>query len=151
MTFGTVGLGVSGFPLHAMGALIKGTGGAEVAEVVALMARVVVVGVIGGEGNHPMSSGPHELDLEEDLFLFRGKCGGQGRDGVGRYSRLVLRGGGRASFGQFSDVPINILKEFQHTEWIHGDDKEPFDVMDDLSGSTMREGEGDIPERRGRR
>jgi hypothetical protein len=74
VTFGAVGLGVSGFPHHAVGALIERTGGAEMAEAVTLVAGLVVVGVIGREGNHPVSSGPHRFDSEENFFLIRVKC-----------------------------------------------------------------------------
>jgi hypothetical protein len=42
--FGTVGLGVTGFPLHAVGTLIEGAGGAEVAEAMAVMTGVIVMG-----------------------------------------------------------------------------------------------------------
>jgi hypothetical protein len=43
------------------------------------------------------------------------------------------------------------LEEFQHAELVHGDDEGPFNVVDDLSGSSLREEEGNILDRRGRR
>jgi hypothetical protein len=78
-SLGTVGLRMSGFPLHAMGALIKGAGGAEVAEVVTMVTMVtgvIIAGVVGWEGNHPMASCPHRFDLEENLLLVGVKWGG---------------------------------------------------------------------------
>jgi hypothetical protein len=67
---------MSGFPLHAMGALIKGAGGVEVAEVVTMVIGVIIAGVVGWEGNHPMASCPHRFDLEENLLLVGVKRGG---------------------------------------------------------------------------
>jgi hypothetical protein len=59
-----------------MGALVEGAGGAEVTKVVTVMGRVIIAGVIGWEGNHPMASCPHRFNLEENLFLIRVKRGG---------------------------------------------------------------------------
>jgi hypothetical protein len=59
-----------------MGALVEGAGGAEVTKAVTVMARVIIAGVIGWEGNHPMASCPHRFNLEENLFLIRVKRGG---------------------------------------------------------------------------
>jgi hypothetical protein len=71
---------VSGFPLHTVGALIEGAGGAEMPKMVTVVARVIIVGVVGWEGNHPMASCPHGFNLEEHLFLVRVKRGGRSRD-----------------------------------------------------------------------
>jgi hypothetical protein len=136
---------VTGFPLHAVGALIDGAGGAEVAEAMAVVTGVIVTRMIGWEGNHPMASGPHGFDLEEDFLLIGVKCGGGGRDRAGGYCGFVLGGRGRAGFGQLANISVHVLEEFQHTELIHGDDEGTFDVVDDLGGSSAGKGERGHP------
>jgi hypothetical protein len=146
-----IGLRVSGLPFHAMGALIEGAGGAVVSETVAVVAQVIVVGVVGWEGNHPMASSPHGFDLEENLFLVRVKRRGRGEtewvDMVDSYSEDE---GEQASAN--SQIYLSM-------SWRNSNLPSWYMVMiRDLSTLWMisvvlrREKErGDIPERRGRR
>jgi hypothetical protein len=64
---------------------------------------------------------------------------------MGGHGGLILRGWRGAGFSQLSDISINVLEEFQHTELVHGDDKGSFDVMDDLSSFPVGEGERGHP------
>jgi hypothetical protein len=59
---------------------------------------------------------------------------------MGGHSGLVLRGWRGVGFSQLSDISIDVLEEFQHTELVHGDDKGSFDIVDDLGSSPVGEG-----------
>jgi hypothetical protein len=64
---------------------------------------------------------------------------------MGGHSGLILGRQRGAGFSQLSDVSVNVLEKFQHAELVHVDDKESFNIMDDLSSSTVEEGERGHP------
>jgi hypothetical protein len=60
--FQAIVLGMTGLPLQIVGALVEGTEGAEVSEVMTLVAGLIVPWMTWGERSHLMSSSPHGLN-----------------------------------------------------------------------------------------